>query len=85
MTAGVGRAQLVAMFVGAGVDFLGELQAVAARFGQADELFEPGGAGGLDVHARVEVAVERAADGRINGELVAAGVDAELERSPGSP
>ena len=77
--AGVGRAEFVHVFVGVGVYLLGDLQTVATGFGQTDEFFEPARAGGLDVQARAELG-ERAADGRVDGELVAAGVDAQLER-----
>ncbi len=53
---GVGRAELFAVSKGLRVDLLGQREAVAAGFGQADQLFKPGGAGGLEVDARVRSA-----------------------------
>ena len=49
-----------------------------ACFGQPDQLLKPRGSGGLDVHTRSGLA-QRAANGGIDGELVAAGVNAELQ------
>src|SRR5258708_24918147 len=61
------------------VDLLRERESVATRFGQSDQLFEPRGSGGLEMHSRAEL-LERSTYGRIDGEFIAAGVDAELER-----
>src|SRR5947209_2105089 len=61
-----------------GVNLLGERETFAAALGEADDLFEPGRAGGLHVDAGPG-ARERLADRRVDGELVAAGVDAQLE------
>src|SRR5829696_8316267 len=66
----VGRAERVDVGERLGVNLPGELQALAARLGEADDLFEPGRAGGLDVDAGSR-AGERAADGLVDGELVA--------------
>ena len=59
---GVGRAELFAMGIGLGVDLLGQREAIAAGFGQADQLFKPCGSGGLQVNAGVE-----ALDAGVNG------------------
>ena len=61
-----------------GVDFLRQFQPVAARLSEADDFFQPRRAGGLDVQPGTE-ARQRAADGRVDRKLVAAGVDAEFE------
>ena len=46
---GVGSAQFFTMGVGLGVNLLCEGEPVAARFGEADDFFEPGGTGGLQM------------------------------------
>ena len=51
---GVGRAEFFAMGEGFSIDFFGEGEAVAAGFAEADELFKPGGSGGLEMDAGVE-------------------------------
>ena len=63
---------------GFGVDFFGEGEAVAVRLGEADELLKPGGTGGLEVNAGVE-GFHCAVNGGVDGELIAAGVNAEFE------
>ena len=49
---GIRRAKFVHVLQRIGVNFLGDFQAVAARFRQADEFFQPGRAGGFEVDAR---------------------------------
>ena len=63
---------------GPGVNLFGQRQAAAAGLSQPDDLFQPGGAGGFEMEAGLE-AREPAADAAVNGKLVAARVDAELE------
>ena len=75
---GVGSAKLVDMIERAGVDFLDEFQAGGVPFGQADKLFEPGGPGGFDVQTGT-VFGDGAADRSIDGEFIAAGMDAEFQ------
>ena len=77
--AGIGRAKFVHMLEGVGVNFLRDFQAVAARFREADEFLQPGGAGGLEVDAGVEF-LQRLAHRLVNGKLVAAGMHAQFER-----
>src|SRR5450755_3128906 len=60
------------------VNLLGEVEASAARFRESDQFFEPGCASGLQVNSRVEF-FHGAADGFVDGELVAAGVNAQFE------
>ena len=74
----VGLAELVHVRQGFRVDLLGEGEAGAAGFGEADDFLEPGRARGLHVDAGA-VLGEGAADGRVDGELVAAAVDGELQ------
>jgi hypothetical protein len=45
---GVGRAELFAVGIGLGVDLLGDGEPVAAGLGETDQLFKPGGSGGLE-------------------------------------
>ena len=71
-------AKLVHVRQGFRVDFLGEGEARTAGFGEADDFLEPGRARGLHVHAGTMLG-ERAADGRVDGELVAAAVHGELQ------
>ena len=75
---GVGFAQGFLFLEGGGVDLFGESEAVASGFGEADEFLEPGGACGFDVEASAG-AGEGTLDGPVDGELVRAGVDAQLE------
>ena len=63
---------------GFGVDLLGEGEAGAAGFGEADDFFEPGRTRGLHVDAGAMLG-EGAPDGRVEGELVAAAVHGELQ------
>ena len=77
MTVSVGR-QGFLFLEGGGVDLFGESEAVASGFGEADEFLEPGGACGFDVEASAG-AGEGTLDGPVDGELVRAGVDAQLE------
>ena len=49
----VGLDTLVDVLERGAVDFPGHREAVAARLGEANDLLEPGGAGGLEVEARV--------------------------------
>ena len=75
---GVRSTQLVDVLQRGRVQVFGQLQPVTAGLGQADDFFEPGGARGLQVQASPGAA-DRSGDGPVNGELVAARVDAELE------
>ena len=75
---GVGLAEGFLFREGLGVDFLGEREAGAAGFGEADDFFQPVGAGGLDVEPG-SGAGEGALDGRVDRELVGAGMDGKLE------
>src|SRR6202041_2076393 len=61
-----------------GVNILYKLQSIVSPLGQTDQLFEPGRARSLQMHSDVEL-LHEAKNGRINRELVAAGMDAELE------
>ncbi|MEY3911676.1 MAG: hypothetical protein RLY37_1144, partial [Verrucomicrobiota bacterium] len=63
---------------GFGVNLLGEGEAGAAGFGEADDFFQPGRARGLHVDAGAMLS-EGATDGRIDGELVATAVHGELQ------
>ena len=63
---------------GVGVDLLRQHQSVAARLCQPNHFLQPGRSGGLHVHAG-SGAGQCAANDRIQRELVAAAVDAELE------
>ena len=74
----VGLTELVHVRQGFGVDLLGERETGAAGFGEADDFFEPGRARGLHVDAGAMLG-EGAADGRVDGELVAAAMDGELQ------
>ena len=49
----IGRAEFVHVRQRLGVNLLGQGQSVAARFGQADDFLEPGGAGGLEMQPGV--------------------------------
>src|SRR5580698_1834466 len=69
---GVGRAKLFAVFVSLCVDLLCQCETIAARCGEADELFEPRGACGLEMDACVKLA-NRVVDGCVDRKLVAAG------------
>ena len=75
---GIRRAELVSVCVGLGVDLFGECEARAAGLGEPDELFKPGGACGLQMDAGAGFC-DRLVDGGVDGELVRAGVDAELQ------
>src|SRR5687768_17666366 len=61
-----------------GVDVLGEVETRSAVLGQTDQFLKPRGPGGLQMHTRVE-SLECLVNRRINGKLVAAGVDAQLQ------
>src|ERR1019366_4389788 len=74
----VGLAQRVAVFKCLGVNLIRQVQTVTAGFGQADQLFQPGGARGLEVDSRAEP-LDRAPDGSVYRELVAARMHAQLE------
>jgi hypothetical protein len=74
----VGTAQLFAMRERFSIDLFGESETVAAGFGEADEFFEPRGSSSFEMHADIE-ALDVRDGGGIDGELVAAGVDTELE------
>ncbi len=74
----VGGTELVDMGEGFGIDLLGEIQADAAVFGEANDFLQPGGAGGFHVDAAV-VFREGAADRGIDGKFVAAGMDAQFQ------
>ena len=63
---------------GFGVDFLGEHKASTAGFGEADDFFKPGRTRGLYVHAGTMLG-EGAADGWVDGELIATAVHRELQ------
>ena len=65
---------------GFSVDLLREFEAGAAGFGEADDFFKPVGACGFDVESCTG-AGEGALDGRVDGELVRAGVDGEFQSS----
>ena len=52
-------AQFVGMIQRFGVNLLRQRQSVAARLGQADQFFQPRGAGGLDVQAGAEFGAGR--------------------------
>ena len=75
---GVGSNQFVVHGVGRAIDFLGDLQTLAAAFGQPDQLLQPGRAGGLQVQASIQVA-DDLADARVERELVATGVYRDLQ------
>mgnify|MGYP006080570085 FL=1 len=75
---GVGLAEGFFFLEGLGVDFFGEVEGVSACGGEADNFFEPVGAGGLDVEAGAG-AGDGFFDGLVDGEFIGAGVDAELE------
>ena len=75
---GVRCTQFVDVLQRGRVQVFGQLQPVTAGLGQADDFFEPGGARRLQVQAGPGAA-DRSGDGPVNGELVAARVDAELE------
>src|SRR5687767_8129181 len=66
------------MLDGVGIDILRQFQTFAACLGQADQLLQPGGAGGLDMEPGLELR-QGAADNRIERKLVAARVDTELQ------
>ena len=73
------RAKFVNVIQRVGVNFLRQRQAVAAGLGQADDFFEPGRAGRFEVQAGIEF-FQCPANRRVKGKLVAARMDAELER-----
>lgn len=75
---GVGLAEGFFFVEGLGVDFLGEVEGVSTGGGESDDFFEPVGAGGLDVEAGAG-AGDGFFDGLVDGELIGAGVDGELE------
>lgn len=75
---GIGLGQFLEAPERAAVNFLGDGEAFAARFRQADDFLEPGCSGGFDVQAGV-VLPDQAADDRIEREFVAAGMDAEFQ------
>jgi hypothetical protein len=68
------------------VHFLRQFEAGATRFRQADQFFQPGRTRRLQVQPRVE-SLQRAPDGPVNRELVAARMHAQLEarRKPVPP
>lgn len=63
----------------AGINLLRKRQPLSASFGEADELFEPSGAGCFHMKSGT-VLFDEAIDDRIDRKLVAPGVDAEFER-----
>ena len=75
---GVRCAQFVDVLQRGRVQVFSQVQPVTAGLGQADDFFEPGGACGLQVQPSPG-ASDGSGDGSVNGELVAARVDAELE------
>src|SRR5215213_3977177 len=74
----VRRAECVDVVERLAVNLFSQLKHFAAALGEPDYLFEPGGARGLHVYPCAG-ARERASYGLVYGELVAAGVDAQLE------
>ena len=66
------------MSVSISIDVFGEREAVSSGFGQANQLFEPCGASSLEVYAGIE-AFHCGVDCGVDGEFVAAGVNAEFE------
>src|ERR1041385_6747842 len=60
------------------IDLLSQRQAFPARLSQANDLFQPGRSGGLQMDSGVESA-QGPPDDRVKRELVAAGMNAELE------
>src|SRR5882724_5481425 len=66
------------MFQCAEVNLFRKIEAFAIAFGKTDEFFEPGCAGGLDMQSRPEPR-QRSLYRTINGKLIAAGMDAELQ------
>ena len=75
---GVGLTQGVFVVEGLGIDFFGKGEGVAPGFGEADEFFQPVGAGSFDVESGAG-ACDGAADGGVDGEFIRAGVDAEFQ------
>ncbi len=63
---------------GFAVNGLGEIQPLATGFGQADEFFEPSGASSFEMDASAGL-TEGALDQGIDGEFIAAGMNAQLE------
>ena len=61
-----------------GIDFLCQCQRIATGFGETDEFFQPVGAGGFDMQARA-AALQSAADGRVDRELVRSGMHAQFQ------
>ena len=75
---GVRAAQLVDPPIRRLVDQPGDFQTVAAGLGQGDQFLQPRGAGCLEMHAGVELP-QRLAHRSIEGELVAPGMDTQLQ------
>src|ERR1035437_8469283 len=74
----IGLAQGVAVLISLGVHLLRQIQTLAAGFSQANQLFEPRGARGLEVDSGSGL-LQRAPDGGVNRELVTARMHAQLE------
>src|SRR5450759_2838630 len=60
------------------IDLLGDLQPIAPRFCEADNLFQPRSSGCLEVQSDVEF-LYCSIDYRINGKFIAAGMYADLK------
>lgn len=75
---GVGLAEGFFFLEGLGVDFFGKVEGVSAGGGEADDFFEPVGAGGFDVEAG-SGAGDRFFDGLVDREFVGAGMDGEFK------
>ena len=75
---GVRRAKFVHVFQRLGVNLFCQHQPLPAGFGQADDFLQPARARGFKVQAGL-MPRQCPADGRVDGKLVAAGMDAEFE------
>ena len=75
---GIRRAQGVALLDRLRVDLLGDHEPVAARLGQTDDLLKPGRARRLEMQPGAELR-DRPSNRGVDRELVAAGVDAQLQ------
>ena len=75
----IGSHQLPIMLAGLGVNLFNELQPFIARLGQSDDLFEPVGTSRFDVQTGV-MFFDQPVDNGVDRKLIAAGMDAELER-----
>jgi hypothetical protein len=75
---GVRRRKFIAAREGFGINLLGQRQTVATGFCQADQLFQPRGSGGFEVHTCLEP-LHRGMNGRVDRKLITARVDAQFE------